>query len=230
MAFMKGRNIHEDIVLASEMINELSATRKHGNVGLKLDIAQAFDTVSWDFVAEVFRIASDQYVNRTKNKFYYGGGIGSKAIAISNYLGMKHALFLDKYMEIQLKPGIVRHIHVRQVVEKILEKLACWRDKLLSFQARLVLIRSVISSYVINSMVVYKWPRRIIEQVERAIRNFLWSGDAEKRKYFTVLYDSLCCSRREGGLGIKRLYVINKAMLMKLWVTIVTQIRFGQDF
>ncbi|XP_026399718.1 uncharacterized protein LOC113295602 [Papaver somniferum] len=43
--FMKDRNIHENICLASEMVNELHIKRKEGNVGLKLDITQAFDTI-----------------------------------------------------------------------------------------------------------------------------------------------------------------------------------------
>ncbi|XP_026458497.1 uncharacterized protein LOC113358992 [Papaver somniferum] len=55
VAFIKGRNIHENISLASEMVNELQIKRKDGNVGLKLDITQAFDTVSWKFIMEVFR-------------------------------------------------------------------------------------------------------------------------------------------------------------------------------
>ncbi|XP_026419460.1 uncharacterized protein LOC113315387 [Papaver somniferum] len=175
----------------------------------------------------VYEKASGQCVNYAKNKFYYGGGTYSRSIAIANYLGMERALFPDKYMGIQLKPGIVRHIHVRQVVEKIMDKLAGWKGKLLSFQARLVLIRSVIASYVIHSMAIYKWPCNIIKQVERAIRNFLWSG--EKRKFFTVLFDNLCCSRREGGLGLRRLVYVNKDMLMKLWISIRGQ-DLGQIF
>ncbi|XP_026410401.1 uncharacterized protein LOC113305597 [Papaver somniferum] len=168
----------------------------------------------------VYEKASGQCVNYAKRKFYYGGATYSRSIAIANYLGMERSLFSDKYLGIQSKPGIVRHIHVRQVVEKIMDKLAGWKGKLLSFQARLVLIRTVIASYVIHSMVVYKWPCNIIKQVERAIRNFLWSGDAEKRKFFTVLYDNLCCSRREGVLGLRRLIDVNKAFLMKLWISI----------
>ncbi|XP_026383403.1 uncharacterized protein LOC113278895 [Papaver somniferum] len=39
VAFMKGRNIYGNIALASELINEINTERKHGNVGLKLDIA-----------------------------------------------------------------------------------------------------------------------------------------------------------------------------------------------
>ncbi|XP_026443386.1 uncharacterized protein LOC113343413 [Papaver somniferum] len=39
VAFMKGRNIHENISLASGMVNELHIKRKDGNLGLKLDIS-----------------------------------------------------------------------------------------------------------------------------------------------------------------------------------------------
>lgn len=55
VSFMKGRNIHENISLASEMVNELHIKHKYGNIGLKIDISQAFDTVSWSIVLEVFR-------------------------------------------------------------------------------------------------------------------------------------------------------------------------------
>ncbi|XP_026396494.1 uncharacterized protein LOC113291142 [Papaver somniferum] len=48
-AFIKGRNIQDQIVLASEMINELDTKRRGGNVGLKLDISQAYDSLSWEF-------------------------------------------------------------------------------------------------------------------------------------------------------------------------------------
>ncbi|XP_026459416.1 uncharacterized protein LOC113360082 [Papaver somniferum] len=47
-AFVKNRNIHEHVMLASELVNEFSVKRRGGNLGLKLDISQAYDTMSWD--------------------------------------------------------------------------------------------------------------------------------------------------------------------------------------
>ncbi|XP_026420183.1 uncharacterized protein LOC113316178 [Papaver somniferum] len=49
----------------------------------------------------MYQQASGQYVNRTKNKFYYECGSSSRAIAISNFLGMGRDLFSDRYLEIQ---------------------------------------------------------------------------------------------------------------------------------
>ncbi|XP_026411100.1 uncharacterized protein LOC113306371 [Papaver somniferum] len=54
-AFIKGSNIHEKIVLASEMVNELDIKRRGGNVCLKLEITQAYDSLSWDFLVETIK-------------------------------------------------------------------------------------------------------------------------------------------------------------------------------
>ncbi|XP_026385071.1 uncharacterized protein LOC113280694 [Papaver somniferum] len=298
VVFMKGRNIHENITLASELINEINTERKHGNVGLKLDISQDFDTVSWDFIAEVFRQygfsdswckwflnilssarisvmingcpegyfsiirglrqgdplsplifvliedvlsrnlsklfpnnsknvmvskkgvapthllfaddilifckgnlhslqnftnmlvlyerASGQCVNYAKINFYFEGDRIYRAIAISNYLGMGRAMFPDKYLGIQLKPGIVQHIHVFQVVEKIMDN----------------------------------GHARLLSKLRGPLEIFFGPEMLKKRKYFTVLYDDLCLSKREGGLGIKKLNDVNRAMLMKIWISI----------
>ncbi|KAK9289093.1 hypothetical protein L1049_017564 [Liquidambar formosana] len=52
-AFIKGRKITENIGLASECLNLLDHKSYGGNVGLKLDIAKTFDTLSWSFLLQV---------------------------------------------------------------------------------------------------------------------------------------------------------------------------------
>ncbi|XP_026437318.1 uncharacterized protein LOC113335496 [Papaver somniferum] len=274
----KGRNIHENITVASEMINDLKTKRKNGNLGLKLDITQAFDTVSWSFVLEVFRrygfsqnwcswilailnsarisillngspegffkinrglrqgnmkslhnllallgkyqSASGQTVCRQKSKIYYGGGSLSRCGTITNLLGMEVTTFPDRYLGVQIMPGAVKYRHICNVIEKIKNQLSVWKGKLLSFQDRVVLINSVIASYAIHNMAVYKWPRKFVQQAERVIRNFLWSGDADVARKFVVGYPKVCCPLKEGGLGITSMVVTNKALLMKLWWSI----------
>ncbi|XP_026399266.1 uncharacterized protein LOC113295131 [Papaver somniferum] len=53
VAYVKDRCIQDQIMLAYEMVNEMEKKRRCGNVGLKLDISQAYDSVSWDFLFKV---------------------------------------------------------------------------------------------------------------------------------------------------------------------------------
>ncbi|PKU60950.1 hypothetical protein MA16_Dca027958 [Dendrobium catenatum] len=49
-AFVKGRLISENILLAQELVNDLNLKVRGGNMFLKLDISKAFDNISWDFI------------------------------------------------------------------------------------------------------------------------------------------------------------------------------------
>lgn len=51
--FIKGRSIKDCICLTSEVINVLHKKSFGGNLALKVDIAEAFDTLDWKFLIEV---------------------------------------------------------------------------------------------------------------------------------------------------------------------------------
>lgn len=51
--FLADRDIHENILLASEMINSINVRSRGLNIVVKLDMQKAFDRVSWDFLEAV---------------------------------------------------------------------------------------------------------------------------------------------------------------------------------
>jgi len=51
--FIKGRNIKECMILASEAINVLDKRSFGGNIAMKIDVSKAFDTLNWDFLINV---------------------------------------------------------------------------------------------------------------------------------------------------------------------------------
>jgi hypothetical protein len=53
-AFIKHRSLHDNFVLVRQVARKIN-TRRQAGVLLKLDIARAFDSISWSFLFEVLR-------------------------------------------------------------------------------------------------------------------------------------------------------------------------------
>ncbi|KAG0476032.1 hypothetical protein HPP92_012873 [Vanilla planifolia] len=54
-AFIKGRNITDNILMVEEMLSRLNKRRKFSNVILKLDFKAAFDKLGWSFLLAALR-------------------------------------------------------------------------------------------------------------------------------------------------------------------------------
>lgn len=53
--FVKGRNITENILLAQKIVSDIGKRGKPSNVIIKLDMAKAYDRVSWFFMIKVLK-------------------------------------------------------------------------------------------------------------------------------------------------------------------------------
>jgi len=90
------------------------------------------------------------------------------------------------------------------------------RIGLLRFAGRLHLLSSVLSFQVYWAKVSIL-PKTIIKLIEQKFNQFLWGGGYSKA-HAKVACDKLCAPKQEGGLGIKRTEVWNKAsMLNHIW-------------
>ncbi|XP_026417291.1 uncharacterized protein LOC113312772 [Papaver somniferum] len=163
-----------------------------------------------------YQSASGQIVSAAKSKKFIDGTSDIRQTQITEYMDMKLFVFLDKYLGVLLFQGKVKTEHLWSFVEILQKRLATWIGKLLNFQARLTLIKFVLSSIPLYNMSIYRWPKKIILACERILRNFLWSGNADEKKYITIAWDKVCVPLEEGGLGIRKFEDINKALLMKL--------------
>ncbi|XP_042509284.1 uncharacterized protein LOC122084933 [Macadamia integrifolia] len=52
-AFQKGKLIHDNISVASELANLMFSATRGGGLGLKIDIRKAYDAISWSFIFQV---------------------------------------------------------------------------------------------------------------------------------------------------------------------------------
>lgn len=72
-AFTKGRIIHDNVLLAQEMMSHLGKKLNGSNIVIKLDMAKAFDRVSWIFLTQVLRKFSfhEVFISNNGSNFYH---------------------------------------------------------------------------------------------------------------------------------------------------------------
>ncbi|KAK3199937.1 hypothetical protein Dsin_023352 [Dipteronia sinensis] len=80
---------------------------------------------------------------------------------------------------------------------------------------RLCLIDSVVMGSFLHSFQVYRWPSSLLKDLNAAIRNIFWTGSIDGLKSVQVAWKSCYRTKDSGGLGVKDLGLLNKAMLKK---------------
>ena len=72
-----------------------------------------------------------------------------------------------------------------------------------------------LSSLPIYLMSLLVIPRKVCARLEKIQRDFLWGGGALEKKPHLVNWSAVCTNMRQGGLGIRSLVALNKALLGK---------------
>ncbi|XP_042499710.1 uncharacterized protein LOC122077876 [Macadamia integrifolia] len=158
---------------------------------------------------------SGQCINLEKSKLFVGSISSQRKRAIVEELGISLCTFPTRYLGVEIFKGRVKKDFVMPIMDKVKGRLAGWKGKMLSLAGRVELVKSVIMSMPAHSFAVYWWPSSLITTLERWMRNFVWSGEIDATKKIVVNWDQCCKPKEEGGLGLRRLRDMNKAMLCK---------------
>ena len=122
------------------------------------------------------------------------------------------------------------------ILEKMERRLSRWKQLYLSKGSKLILLKSTLSSFptfflnfllllcfIFIFLSLFTIPQAVTTRLEKIQRNFLWETSDEVFKYSLVVWEKVCLSMEEGGLGITRVGLFNQALLGKwLW-------RFGRE-
>ena len=70
---------------------------------------------------------------------------------------------------------------------------------------------------------------KFIEKIEKIQRDFLWTGLEGRKRYPLVAWENVCLPKGYGGLGIRKLTHLNKALLAKQMWNIFNRTREWRD-
>jgi hypothetical protein len=89
------------------------------------------------------------------------------------------------------------------IVTRIRLRLSRWKNRLLSFGGRLVLLKSVMTSLPVYALSFFKPPSGIISSLESLLSNFFWGGGEGHRKNAWISWQTVCMGQEHGGLGVR---------------------------
>lgn len=134
--------------------------------------------------------------------------------SIQRLLGIKIGSLPFTYLGVPIFCGRPKSEYFLPIADKIRSKLSVWKGRQLSQAARLQLIESVIQCYLIHIFQVYEWPKSLLRKLERWTRNFFWNGDPLKCGSSLVSSNKCCVPKEQGGLGLRNLFLLNRALLL----------------
>ncbi|KAL9676306.1 hypothetical protein QQ045_004520 [Rhodiola kirilowii] len=137
--------------------------------------------------------------------------MGMKIVdAHSSYLGLP-IIFSNKKVDL-----------FRIIEEKVLRKIGDWKHKLLSYAGREVLIKSILQAIPLYAMSCFKIPLSLCRRLARDLVNFWWNKSKGGGIHW-IKAEELYKENGEGGLGFKKIELMNLAMLAKQGWRLMTE-------
>ncbi|KAH9734745.1 hypothetical protein KPL71_017486 [Citrus sinensis] len=190
-----------------ELVHDLNCRNQGNNVVLKVDMAKAYDRMSWSFIIKMLRCFG--FSKRwAKSSFYIRSLASASSQATVHYVtGFQQHQLPITYLGCPVFTRCLELSHFDDMVQKVRDKISGWANRLLSFDGKLVLICHVLSSMSFHIF-------HVLQYLEHIFAQFLW-GDSEGRHqihwcrwlkvYYPIeeggLVQELSINASEGGLG-----------------------------
>ena len=168
-------------------------------------------------ILRCFELLSGLKINFYKSTVC-GVGIKDEEVKeLARALRCKTDVLPMKYLGLPIGASPRRRKTWEPVIHKFKKKLSSWKNKFLSFAGRLTLIKAVLCSLPIYYMSVFKMPESVARELDKIQARFLWGGSDIKKKVHLVSWDKVTLAKQDGGLGVKRLRIMNECLLLKWW-------------
>lgn len=163
-----------------------------------------------------FYLASCLNLNLSKSSLFLDGNNLILSMELSQRFGLNQISLPVRYLGLPLLPNKLRPRDYQPFLNRIIARISSWTVRHLSFAGRLQLIQYVLYSLINFWAYVFPLPKGCLDSLERILGAFLWNGAPHSARGAKVSWDSVCTSKKVGGLGLRRLQSINKVFTLKL--------------
>ena len=103
----------------------------------------------------------------------------------------------------------------KDVKLKVLSKISSWHHKMFFSGGKEVLIKAVAQAILAYAMSVFKLPKGLCEDIQRAFAKFCWGSNQDKQAIHWSRWENLSCAKSRWGLGFRDFTSFNQAMVAK---------------
>jgi len=155
-------------------------------------------------------------VNKDKSKAYLSKNCKNKS-DLAAILGVSVSTMPTKYLGLPLTVSYIKARHFTPLIDKCRSKVEGWMLQKLSMAGRAELIKSVLHNTLSYWALSFKFPNSVIKEFERLFSKFSWNDKMHAWNWMDI-----CKTKKEGGLGIRRLSDINYASGIRLFWRLCT--------
>lgn len=180
----------------------------------KVDITDAHSIIN---IFNHLSTQSGQCINLAKSKLFFSKHVSQNTKNnLASNLNIKTASIFGKYLGFP-KPNLhPTSVDYQYILDLMNNRLQGWKTKFLSLSGRTMLIKSVLYSIPTHVMQNNLLPPKIIQNMDRIQRRFLWGSKPTRKKLHLISWDVVTTPKKNGGLGLQKSYAKNIAMLASL--------------
>ncbi|KAL0423118.1 UNVERIFIED_CONTAM: putative mitochondrial protein [Sesamum radiatum] len=166
-------------------------------------------------ILEKYERASGQLINLDKSSIFFSNNTTHEdRMEMATLLGVRIDSMPAKYLGLPYFFGRNKEELFSYVRTRVWQRVSGWKEKMLSQAGNEILIKSIVQSIPSYCMSCFKLPDSLLREIESIAANFFWSN-TERNKIHWVAWDKMCMSKKEGGLGFRKMQTFNVAMLAK---------------
>jgi hypothetical protein len=168
-------------------------------------------------ILDTFCKLSGQEVSQAKTSILFSRNVSrSMRVKLLHMSGFRETCDLGKYLGVPLTGRAPKRTDYQYLIDQVSNKLAAWKARHLSFAGRVTLAKSVLEAVPIYPMMSSKIPKACLDEIQKIQRNFIWGDGENVRKFHAVRWSLVTTLKQMGGLGLRKLDVMNQACLLKL--------------
>ena len=121
----------------------------------------------------------------------------------------------ESYLGLPSLVGMSKRNTFAQLKQRVSNKLARWKKKLLSSAGKEILIKTVAQAIPSYTMSCFKLPNTLCDELTGMVRQFWWGQVREEKKLAWMSWEKMCLPKEKRGMGFKDLKLFNMALLAK---------------